>query len=266
MNPFSRIQIETGDITQSDCDAIVNAANTSLLGGGGVDGAIHKAAGPELLAYCKTLGGCKTGEAKSSPGYNLKARHVIHTVGPVWKGGGSNENFLLESCYRNSLLAAKELSVKSIAFPGISTGAYGFPMEAAASIALKSTLRTLFFNEIPQKVVFFCFDDKAREIYDITLDKLKAIQRSVFSIHGKVQGVFFRKFTQEKAHQLNLSGYVMNQKDGSVFCEAEGAEPDLEKFYEWLHTGSPGSNVDHVTIDREDPVFYNGFEIRFLSR
>ncbi|MBN1106357.1 MAG: O-acetyl-ADP-ribose deacetylase [Deltaproteobacteria bacterium] len=152
-----RIEIVEGDITKQPVDAIVNAANTSLLGGGGVDGAIHRAAGPELLEETRKIGGCPTGEARVSRGYRLPARWVIHTVGPIWKGGHRNEEALLASCYRNSLKAAVELGAKSVAFPSISTGAYGFPLERATEIALEETRKFLDTDRTLEKVVFVCF-------------------------------------------------------------------------------------------------------------
>lgn len=160
-----RIQIVEGDITRQEVDAIVNAANTSLLGGGGVDGAIHKAAGPELLNETRQIGGCPTGEAKVSKGYRLPAKWVIHTVGPIWKGGNRNEEELLAGCYRNSLKAAVEIGARSIAFPSISTGAYGFPLRRATEIALHETGRFLEGNETIDKVLFICFGEKAYKTY-----------------------------------------------------------------------------------------------------
>jgi O-acetyl-ADP-ribose deacetylase (regulator of RNase III) len=165
-----RIQIVEGDITKQEVDAIVNAANTSLLGGGGVDGAIHRAAGPELLEETRKIGGCPTGEARVSKGYKLPAQWVIHTVGPIWAGGGRNEENLLANCYRNSLMAAQDLGIKTVAFPSISTGAYGFPLERATEIAMEETKRFLETDETIEKVVFVCFGETVfntyREVYD----------------------------------------------------------------------------------------------------
>jgi O-acetyl-ADP-ribose deacetylase len=153
-----RIEIVEADITALDVDAIVNAANRTLLGGGGVDGAIHRAAGPELLAACRLLGGCETGEAKITPGFRLKARHVIHTVGPIWEGGDANEEQLLANAYANSLALAKTHGLCSIAFPAISTGAYGFPADRAAKIAVGTTSRQLRGDSHFELVILCCFD------------------------------------------------------------------------------------------------------------
>jgi len=152
-----RIEIVEGDITKLDLDAIVNAANRTLLGGGGVDGAIHRAAGPELRAACEVLAGCETGEAKITPGFRLTARYVIHTVGPVWGGGERGEDQLLASCYSNSLALAERHSLSSIAFPAISTGAYGFPPRRAAMIALKTVFDGLATAPSIERVLFCCF-------------------------------------------------------------------------------------------------------------
>jgi O-acetyl-ADP-ribose deacetylase len=166
----SRIDLIKGDITTLDVDAIVNAANCSLLGGGGVDGAIHKAAGPELSRECQELKGCETGKSKITRGYNLKARHIIHTVGPVWYGGYKDEPELLASCYTSSLELARDNKLKTIAFPGISTGVYGFPKDLAALIAINETKRFLNKNSRPEKVLFVAFDDDSFETYRKLLD------------------------------------------------------------------------------------------------
>jgi len=155
-----------GDITQLDVEAIVNAANTSLLGGGGVDGAIHKAAGKELLKECRKLNGCTTGDAKITKGYNLKARHVIHTVGPVWKGGNKSEPDLLKNCYKRSIEIASEKNIKSIAFPCISTGIYHFPKKEAASIAFNTIKELTKENDVIEEVIFSCFSEQDFEIYN----------------------------------------------------------------------------------------------------
>ncbi len=164
---ISTIEIFKGDITKLKVDAIVNAANSSLLGGGGVDGAIHLTAGPKLLEECRKLNGCKTGEAKITKGYNLPANFVIHTVGPVWNGGNYNEDELLTNCYLNSLKLAVENKIKSIAFPAISTGVYGFPLERAAQIAIKTVKRFIQSDKSIQKIIFVCFDDRTYQTYKI---------------------------------------------------------------------------------------------------
>lgn len=160
-----RIDVLKGDITKVNVDAIVNAANESLLGGGGVDGAIHSAAGKGLLAECRTIGGCPTGEARLTGGYNLPAKYVIHTVGPIWRGGGSNEENLLFSAYTNSLTLVRDNGLKSIAFPNISTGIYGYPKVEAARVAISAIRKFLLDNPFPEKVVLVCFDNENYTIY-----------------------------------------------------------------------------------------------------
>ena len=162
----SKPELYKGDITKLNVDAIVNAANNSLLGGGGVDGAIHRAAGHELLEYNQRLGGCTTGEAKISPGFKLPAKYIIHTVGPVWNGGKNNEDKLLANCYKNSLKLAAENNIKTIAFPSVSTGVYRFPVERASKIAVKEVKDFLEKDSSIEKVIFVCFDDRIYEIYN----------------------------------------------------------------------------------------------------
>lgn len=169
-----RIKVWEGDITMLEVDAIVNAANSTLLGGGGVDGAIHRAAGKELRDYCATLGGCKTGEAKITPGFRLPAKYVIHTVGPVWHGGNHQEESLLADCYRNSLQLALKYHIKTIAFPAISTGAYRFPPEKATRIAVATVKNFLTMHGLPEQVIFCCFGEEMKYLYEKILSESEA--------------------------------------------------------------------------------------------
>jgi len=167
----NRVEVVEGDITRQAVDAIVNAANTTLLGGGGVDGAIHRAAGPELLAECRALGGCATGQAKITKGYWLPAEWVIHTVGPVWRDGKHGEDELLASCYRSCFALTEQHGIRTIAFPSISTGAYGFPMDRAARIAVRETMKFLKANTAMQQVRLVCFGKSAYEIHSQALEE-----------------------------------------------------------------------------------------------
>lgn len=162
---MDRFAIVTGDLTASDAEAIVNAANPTLLGGSGVDGAIHAAAGPELLAECRTLHGCKTSQAKLTRGYRLKARYVIHTVGPIWQGGSHGEAAALAACYHSCLALAREHGIDSVGFPSISTGVYGYPMAQAASVALKAIMDDLRTHDHPRQVRMVCHSESAAQIY-----------------------------------------------------------------------------------------------------
>ena len=170
----AQIEVIHGDITRMDSDAIVNAANSSLQGGGGVDGAIHRAAGRELLKECRTLGGCPTGQARITGGYHLPARYVIHTVGPVWHGGDRDEDALLAACYRNSLQLAADHDLKTVAFPSISTGAYRFPIERASVIAMEEVKRFLSEKTSLRKVTFVCFSEEDRQAYQVALERVSA--------------------------------------------------------------------------------------------
>jgi O-acetyl-ADP-ribose deacetylase (regulator of RNase III) len=173
---LGKIELVRGDITEQMVDVIVNAANTTLLGGGGVDGAIHRAAGHELLKECRTLRGCPTGQAKITGGYRLLARHVIHAVGPVWEGGGRGEDELLRSCYQNSLMVAEQNGDKTIAFPSISTGAYRFPIERASRIAIDTVRKYLSKSRAIARVVFVCF---SQDDFDVYLNQLGAVSQEI---------------------------------------------------------------------------------------
>lgn len=172
MNIESRIKLIKGDITKLSVDAIVNAANTSLLGGGGVDGAIHRAAGPELLAECKTLNGCPVGKAKLTKGYNLRAKFVIHTVGPIWKNGQDNEEKFLANCYKSSLKIASHNNIHTVAFPSISTGAYGFPIKKAVAIAVREVKKFLLNSDVIEQVIFVTFSDYDYVTYKNTINNM----------------------------------------------------------------------------------------------
>ena len=167
-----RIELALGDITQQKVDAIVNAANSTLLGGGGVDGAIHRAAGPQLLEECKRLGGCPTGEARITKGYKLPAKYVIHTVGPIWRGGDRGEDDLLRNCYRNTMKLAADNKIKTISFPSISTGAYGFPINRAAAIAVRTVIECLDKLKTIGRVIFICFSENDYAVYQRELAEL----------------------------------------------------------------------------------------------
>lgn len=167
-----RIQILQGDITRLEVDAIVNAANTSLMGGGGVDGAIHRAAGPQLLAYCQTLGGCPTGDVRLSPGFQLSAPFIIHTVGPIWRGGGEGEDELLASCYRCALRLAQQQGFKTLAFPAISTGVYGFPRDRAAAIAVATLHSGILEQALPESILLVAFDETTRLSLESALNSI----------------------------------------------------------------------------------------------
>ncbi len=236
----ARMNVVSGDITRLNVGAIVNAANTSLLGGGGVDGAIHKAAGPELLAECRTLGGCPTGEARITAGYRLPARHVIHTVGPVYSKGQSGEPALLRSCYRKSLRLATEAGLASVAFPCISTGAYGYPKAAACEIAVTTVEEWLTTHELPRTVTFCCFGSEDAALYRAQLGEATP---AVATVSGTAPGGAPRRLDcwVDAAGRLALRVHSQGADANSGEIHVDRAE--LLHALIRLSVGNPPSNT-----------------------
>lgn len=261
MNPSKMpIRVIKGDITTIEADAIVNAANTTLLGGGGVDGAIHRAAGPELLEECRKLGGCPTGAARITGAYDLPAKYVIHTVGPVYRNGKHGERELLESCYRNALALAEQHDLLTISFPAISTGAYRYPVNEAACIAVQEAKEFLLDHDLPEQIIFVCFEQNALNTYLRVLKE--EIQHLNIFITGKVQGVWYRQSTLEKAIALGLKGYVRNEMDGSVYIEAEGRNDALQSLLAWCGRGPDQAVVSKVRAEEGTFSGYRAFVIK----
>lgn len=246
------IEVVLGDITQEKTDAIVNAANSSLRGGGGVDGAIHRAAGPELADAGGALAPCPPGEAKATPAFRLDppVRHIIHTVGPVWRGGDRGEALVLASCYRRSLEVADELSARSVAFPAISTGIFGYPAEEAARIAVTAVATT------PTRVAVIrlvAFDRPSRDVLAAALTTARAPARLTARITGLVQGVGFRYSARVRAAQLGLAGWAANLADGSVEVVAEGPRSGCQAMLDYLESDAAPGWRKQVTSHWEQP-------------
>ena len=244
------IEVVLGDITKQQVDAIVNAANEWLRGGGGVDGAIHRAAGPELAEAGGALAPCQPGDAKATPAFRLDppVRHVIHTVGPVWKGGGHGEGGMLSSCYQQCLRVADELGVRSIAFPAISTGIYGYPPRDAARIAVATLTATPTRVEMIRLVAFA---EPARDLLQAELeaaldpDEARPARLTAW-VYGRVQGVGFRYSTRSQAGRLGLAGWAANLDDGSVEVVVEGAEDRCQALLDYLEGGQTPGRVTRV--------------------
>ena len=247
------IEVVLGDITRERVDAIVNAANESLRGGGGVDGAIHRAAGPELAKAGGALAPCQRGDAKATPAFRLDppVRHVIHTVGPVWHGGGQGEAGVLASCYRRCLEVADELGARSVAFPAISTGIYGYPADAAARVAV-STLTTTATRVAQVRLV--AFDRAARDVLAAELAAATAPARLTAQAFGHVQGVGFRASVRMRAARLGLAGWAANLDDGSVRVVAEGPRSGCEALLGYLEGGGTPGRVTRVTHNWGPPL------------
>jgi O-acetyl-ADP-ribose deacetylase len=264
------IEVVLGDIARQKVDAIVNAANSSLRGGGGVDGAIHRAAGRELAEAGARLAPCRTGDAKATPAFRLgpPVRHVIHTVGPVWNGGGNGEPELLASCYRRSLEVADELGAQSVAFPAISTGIYGYPPEQAARIAV-ATVRAA--QTRVREIRLVAFDERTRDLLQAELataavaetaslggarrpDGPGGVARIEARVEGMVQGVGFRASVCRQAGRLGLAGWAVNLADGSVEVVAEGPEERCRALLTWLEGDDTPGWVRHVGHRWERPA------------
>ena len=255
---MAQIEIVKGDITRLSVDAIVNAANRSLLGGGGVDGAIHRAAGPELLEACELLNGCNTGDAKITPGFKLSSKYIIHTVGPVWNGGSHREKELLASCYTQSLRIAAEKHIKIIAFPNISTGVYGFPKEKAAAIALESVFNFLPAHPEIEKVIFCCYDEENFRLYN----NLNINAVSIIQVQSQLQIQVVANLASKiwNEHYVPIIGveqvdYMLKTFQSIVAIERQ-INSENQEYYLIYHKGEPSGYI---------AVKYDGLEL-FLSK
>lgn len=256
------IEVVLGDITREQTDAIVNAANSGLRGGGGVDGAIHRAAGPELAKAGAALAPCRPGDAKATQAFRLDppVRHVIHTVGPVWKGGGRGEAQVLASCYRRCLEVADELGARSLAFPAISTGIYGYPPDEAARIAVETLTTTQTEVALIRLVAF---DKPARDVLATALSAVQGMARLTARVTGHVQGVGFRYSVRSRAAELGLAGWAANLTDGSVAVVAEGPRPACQELLGYLQGDEAPGRVQEVTHQWRPPQGdLTGFDCR----
>ena len=258
---MTRIEIITADITHLNVDAIVNAANRSLLGGGGVDGAIHRSAGHELLKACQLLGGCNTGDAKITPGFRLPSKFIIHTVGPVWQGGRYHEKGLLASCYQQSLRLATENGIKTIAFPNISTGVYGFPKREAASIAIESVQSYLKTHPEIERVIFCCFDDENFEIYNKLNYSTISIER--VQSEKEVQLVADLAYTIWNEHYVQIIGQDQVNYMVTNFQSAEAMSKQIQtegyEYYIIRHLSEPSGYIS--TKLTGDELFLSKFYV-----
>jgi O-acetyl-ADP-ribose deacetylase (regulator of RNase III)/acylphosphatase len=250
ISAVAHIEVVLGDITKQDVEAIVSAANSSLQGGGGVDGAIHRAAGPELARAGRLLGPCRTGQAKVTPAFRLgpPVKFVIHAVGPVWQGGGHGEAELLASCYRRSLEAADQAGARSVAFPAISTGIYGYPPAQAAKVAVAALTSTPASVGLIRLVAF---DGAARDLLEAELAAARRGEarpvRLTALVRGHVQGVGFRASARMRATRLGLSGFAVNLDDGSVEVVAEGPRDRCRELLAYLEGGESPGRAKRVT-------------------